>query len=66
MWVSFFVSEFVNYAILDMHAHAHAGHKKFLSAIFGLYVVGLLGVLGLLCSTMFMLQFFFSQLQMFA
>ena len=48
-------------------AAKNAGHKKVLSAIFGLYVVGLLGVLGLLCSTMFMLPFFFfSQLQMFA
>ena len=57
----------MNFAILDMHAQLKMQDtKKVLSAIFGLYVVGLLGVLGLLCSTMFMLPFFFSQLKMFS
>ena len=53
------MNEFVNFAILELHAQLKMQNtKNVLSAIFGLSVAGLLGVLGLLCSTRGMLQFF--------
>ena len=52
------MNEFVNFAILELHAQLKMDTKNVLSAIFGLSVAGLLGVLGFLCSTRIMLHFF--------